>query len=271
MPTLFPTIIPQHERIRFVTEIDRRVRNRLLDELNKWKTRGPSSSHRLMQILLSYVGQAIILSNRMCMEWLSSQKPRMSETRFEISRREIEKIGRYWGLQGKKLLDSHKRLIAGTKITAQSARDRIEQEALTWTDSWIQDMCKWAESNMVQPQGRGSSRQGSTDQKITMRVALENFNVSRSTLVRAVAKNELNDFRPPRKPKIPKRRGRRPGSLKSNLTDDARIAMKWAEARDAGEVKTYADFAQSMNIKEGEVREAVDRHRAREKRVRTSV
>lgn len=70
--------------------------------------------------------------------------------------------------------------------------------------------------------------------------------------------------------KSKRRPGRPPGTSKSNLKEDARIAKQWIAASVDGGCRTYADFAQSNNMKEADVRDAVERHRAREKRVRTS-
>ena len=65
-------------------------------------------------------------------------------------------------------------------------------------------------------------------------------------------------------------RGRRPGSHTSNLAQDRTIAEQWKEASTHGNCATYAEFAAIKGINESEVRAAVDRHRGREKRMRTS-
>lgn len=70
------------------------------------------------------------------------------------------------------------------------------------------------------------------------------------------------------KSKLPKRPGRPKGSVTFDVGADSRIAKQWNEAREDGEVKTYEDFAQLNGMTARAVQSAVERHRARAKRMR---
>ncbi len=188
-PSDFPTIIPPDERKRLDDEM-RPLYECLSLEIAKWKS-DPVEERDLDELRDIYRCWCVNLIEKtrdLCIGWLHEHNPPVDEAGERRAVEQIREIGQRIIRHAVKEYDTGRHGMYAAENQVESARDLIRSLSTAAGESWVESLRDWT------PSARPSDI-------ISMRVALQKFAVSRTTLKRAIAEGKIKSHRLENSPK----------------------------------------------------------------------